>query len=168
MAALSLYRVADELSLVQKDADTHFMILQWNPGDLSITVFNQERPTFNRHAQNEVMGNSFEHMQKGEWVWQESEAELEMQLEEQLNNLERFLDFYRYSVLDGEGRISEIILTGAYPNLEELKNQITERFLLNVKLLELSHQLDPAYSALYGLTLRDEKGKNKKKRGSER
>ena len=54
VAALSLYRVADSLSLISKEQNTHTMILQWNPFDLSITVFNQERPTFNRHSQNDA------------------------------------------------------------------------------------------------------------------
>lgn len=168
VAALSLYRVADSLLLIPQEKNAHTMVLQWNPFDLSITVFNQERPTFNRHSQNDAMQNSYEHTMQGEWIWTESEAELELNLEEQLNSLERFLDFYRYSVLDGQEGISKVILTGAYPNLEDIKWRISERFELPVELLELPYGINPTYSALYGLILRDEKnpnGKPRQKRG---
>lgn len=169
VTALSLYRVAEEQTLVQKDQ--HTMLLQWNPGEMAITVFHQDRPTFNRHTQNEALLQSYEHTAKGEWIWKESEAELEMSIEEQLNNLERFLDFYRYSVLDGEESISQIILTGYYPNLSDLKARVAERFPMEVQLLNLPEGINQSYSALYGLTLRDKNGTNgktKKKRGSKK
>lgn len=163
IAALSLYRVAKKQALIPEEADTHIMILQWNPADVSITVFNQDRPTFNRHSQNDTLFNSFEHTPNGEWIWTETEMELEMSIEEQLNSLERFLDFYQYSVLNGEGSISEIILTGYYPDLENLKSRIAERFLIDTQLLKLPDGITQPYGALYGLTLREKNGKKEKK-----
>lgn len=115
VTALSLYRVAEKQALVSKEDNRHSMILQWNPGEITITVFHQDRPMFNRHSQNDSLLHSFKRTQNGEWVWKESEAELELSLEEQLNNLERFLDFYRYSVLNGAASISKIILAGSIP-----------------------------------------------------
>ena len=69
---------------------------------------------------------SFERTGDGEWRWIASEAELEIHIADQLNNLGRFLDFYRYSVLDGEVGVSNIILTGSYPHLEDLQKRIAE------------------------------------------
>lgn len=54
VAALSDYRVAEKNGLVRKESTNHKMILRWNPTDLSITVFHQERPTFNRHTKNDA------------------------------------------------------------------------------------------------------------------
>lgn len=171
VAALSVYRVAKQNGLIPNHTDHHTMILRWNPADLSITVFNEDRPTFNRHTKNDTLVESFEHTAQEGWVWTDSETELEYSIEEQLNNLERFLDFYRYSVLNGENSISEIILTGYFPYLNELKQQIAERFTMDVQLLELPGEMEQAYSALYGLTLRgNEKanGKRNKKRGKKK
>ena len=155
IAALSLYRVAKEQVLVPEEAAAHTMILQWNPGDVSITVFNQDRPTFNRHSQNDALMNAFRQTQSGEYIWTETDAELEMSNEDQLNALERFLDFYQYSVLSGEGSIDEIILTGYYPHLEDLRNRINERFSIDTQLLALPKGIKQSFGALYGLTLRE-------------
>lgn len=154
VASLSLYRVADKQSLIQKGAEQHTMILQWSPTDVSYTVFNQERPIFKRHTQQAMLAQSFERTAEGEWNWRGSDGELEIHLDEQLNNLSRFLDFYRYSVLEGEGSVSNIILTGSYPDLESLKARISEALNLDVQLLNLPADIPQSYSALYGLTLR--------------
>lgn len=167
VASLSIYRVADKQSLIQKGADQHTMILQWNPADVSYTVFNQERPIFNRNTQQAMIAQSFERTSEGEWSWRASDAELEIYLDDQLNNLGRFLDFYRYSVLEGDGSVSNIILTGSYPDLDNLQKRISETLSLEVKLLDLPQDMPQSYSALYGLTLRsngktnDEKNKKK-------
>lgn len=171
VAALSLYRVAHKQNLIQNDSDRHTMILQWNPTNVSYTVFNQELPTFKRHTQQPMLTQSFERTVSGEWLWQSSPAELEIHLEEQLNNLGRFLDFYRYSVLEGESSVSNIILTGEYPDLDDLKKRISDVLNLNVQILEMPRDVSHSYGALYGLTLRQQvkvksqKKDKKKKRG---
>lgn len=168
VASLSLYRVADKQSLIQKGGDQHTMILQWSPTDVSYTVFNQEQPIFKRHTQQAMLAQSFERTAEGEWNWRGSDGELGIHLDEQLNNLGRFLDFYRYSVLEGEGSVSNIILTGSYPDLESLKVRISEALNLDVQLLNLPADIPQSYSALYGLTLRSNtktNGDKKKKKG---
>ena len=50
VASLSIYRVADSQALIQKGVNQHTMILQWNPTDVSYTVFNQENPIFKRNT----------------------------------------------------------------------------------------------------------------------
>lgn len=158
ISALSLYRVAEQRGTIKKDKDHHTLLLEWNPYDLSIMVFNQDRPTFNRHSQSPRLSESWELTHQGEWIWRQTNLELETMLEDQLNGLERFLDFYQYSILDGNGSISEIILTGYYPNLNALKERLNSRFALDVSLLNMPKDIDQHFSALYGLTLREETG----------
>lgn len=158
ISALSLYRIAYSGGIIQKNKSKHIILLEWNPYDISITVFNKNCPTFNRYSRSLRFSNAWEFTPKGEWVWKESNLELETMIEDQLNNLERFLDFYRYSVLNGEEGISEIILTGNYPNLNFLKTRLQERFLIEIHMLKLPKGIDQYFGPLYGLTLRDEIG----------
>lgn len=162
IAALCFYRLANKQDLINKDEDRHSLLLEWNPFDLSIMVFNQDNPKFNRHTRSARLADFWKVNQNGEWIWQNSEAELEAMLEDQLNGLERFLDFYRYSVLDGKGSVTDIILTGHYPNLSDLKTYLTERFTANVHLLDLPDTLGQQYGALHGLSLKDKTSKPKK------
>lgn len=168
IASLSLYRVADKQSLIQKGDDQHTMILQWNPTDVSYTVFNQERPIFKRYTYQAMLAQSFERTTDGEWEWRASDAELEIYLDEQINNLGRFLDFYRYSVLEGEGSVSSVIITGSYPDLDNLKTRISSNLNIDAQVLTLPTGIQQSYSALYGLTLRSStkpNGDKKKKKG---
>lgn len=167
VTALSLYRVLSENSSDNIHSEQHIMLLQWNPVDVSIMVFHEDRPMFNRHTQNDGVYSSWNINANAEWQWTETEVDLQMSIEEQLNSLERFLDFYQYSVLKGDVSISQIILTGDYPDLNALKERINERFPVEVQLLKLPTGIEQPFAALYGLTLRnDTKTKNSKvKRG---
>lgn len=158
LSALSLYRIADYKGAINKQENYHTLLLEWNPYDISLMAFTNNRPTFNRHSQTPRLADLWELTQEDGWVWNDTDIELEHMLEDQLNGLERFLDFYRYSVLNGQGSINEIILTGDYPDLVQLKEKLTERFGLKVSMLELPDGLDSEFSALYGLTLKEHKG----------
>ncbi|OJF90908.1 type IV pilus biogenesis protein PilM [Alkalibacterium sp. 20] len=162
IAALCFYRLADQQDLVKKNPDNHTLLLEWNPFDLSIMVFNKDVPKFNRHTRSARLADSWKLSQKGEWVWQNSETELEDMIEDQLNGLERFLDFYRYSVLDDKGSVTDIILTGHYPKLIDLKALLEERFSAIVHLLDLPETIGQHNGALYGLSLKEIKSTRKK------
>jgi len=159
--ALCLYRISDQKGRINKAKDHHTLLLEWDPYDTSIMVFNQDRPTFNRFSHSPRLSESWGISPKGTWQWLQSEAELENILLDQINGLERFLDFYRYSVLNGEGQVSEIILAGEFPNLKELGNRLKDRFMVDIKMLELPKQVDQSFGALYGLTLKEEAGEKR-------
>ncbi|SFC41455.1 type IV pilus assembly protein PilM [Alkalibacterium subtropicum] len=160
--ALCFYRLADQQNLIDKEPDNHTLLLEWNPIDLSIMVFNQDSPRFNRHSRSARLADSWTVSQNGEWLWKDSEPELADMLDDQLNGLERFLDFYRYSVLDGEGTVTDIVLTGYYPELTELKTRLEERFDAKIHLLDLPGTIGQRFSALHGLSIKE--GSNKRKK----
>lgn len=168
ISALCLYRVAEKQRLIDSEQDKHSLILEWNPSDLSIMVFNDDVPKFNRHSRSPRVAENWQVDNKGKWTWKSSDFELETMLEDQLDGLERFLDFYRYSVLDGKGSVTEIVLTGHYPDLENLKDRLSERFAAKVDLLKLPDSLSQSFGALYGLSLKESKVKTKKRVKSRR
>lgn len=160
ITSLGLYRVAEKEALIDKEA--HTLILEWNTYETAFMVYYQERPTFFRQSQSSDLSESWERNVEGEWIWKYSPEELDMALNDQLNGLERFLDFYSYSVLQGEGSVTEIILTGYYPSLEEIKDKLLDRFSLKVSILNLPGNIDQSFDALYGLSLKGDKQKEKK------
>lgn len=162
VAALCFYRLAEDQKLVDPHSDKHSLILEWNPYDHSIMVFNQNIPKFNRHSRSSRIEESWDLDKNGKWTWQDSENARQEMLDDQLNGLERFMDFYRYSVLDGEGSVTDIILTGHYPDLSDLKTLLSERFSASVHVIDIPADLGHRYGALYGLSLKDDKGKSKK------
>lgn len=161
---LCLYLIAKEQNLIRDDEDAHTMLLHWNPSSLNMVVFNQDQPGFNRDYISEYAADAWEIDKNGQWLWLKSEPEKEMMLREMLNEIERFLSFYYFSVLESKNQITEIILTGQYPDLEKIKAIIQDRFNLKTKMIELPNNLEQSFAALYGLSLRVKQGKDIKKK----
>lgn len=161
ISSLSLYRLMMKQDGIPHNKEAHVLLLQWNPSDLGMTVFNNEIPQFNRHTRSPGLSQMWELNDNGDFRWQGTEEALDDTIEEQLNVLERFLEFYTYSVLDGEGSISDIVLSGTFPNQEKLKAELIDRFDLSVHTLELPESVTQGIAALYGLIMK-EKAKPKK------
>lgn len=162
---ISAYRGAKKSGIVNNQAGNHTLLLEWNPYNMSLMVFHEDLPTFTRFNQFLRLSDAWEITEKGEWVWKYSNVELEMALDDQLNGLERFIDFYTYSVLSGEGEISDLVLVGYYPDLNHLKQRLLDRFDFEITLLDLPVEIPRSFYALYGLTLKEEEKKSAMKLG---
>lgn len=165
LTSLSLYRLAENQNVIKNGENDYSLILHWTPNSLGTAVFHKDRQTFNR----ESVSNPFDELWtidgKGNLSWAQTDEDYEMMIDDQLREIEHFLSFYRYSVLNGENTITQIILTGDIPNLMTLKSKISERFNIPVTLLKLPDALDQRYATLYGLTLKEEAIKVKMKVG---
>ena len=164
MSFLSLYRLIDKEDTISSDPDDHVLLLQWNPTDYSMTVFNQDIPQFNRHTRSQRLGDMWALNELGQHEWKGSTEALEDVLDEQINMLERFLEFYQYTVMDGERSISHIVLSGYYPDLDHLKELLEDRLTLPIHSLTLPADTEPADAALLGLTLKKKVKETKKKK----
>lgn len=153
---LSLYRAYRKADLAT--TDEHLLMIQWNKYDLTMTVFHQHIPMFSRHI----------HFSQAPQGWQKNEEskQLEWQsnlftiadfIEEQLIPIERFIDFYRYSIMNDEGQIDQVLLTGDFPNQAMIEQQFNERFDLPIKKLTLPNDMPLEFGSLYGLGLRGER-----------
>lgn len=164
---LSLHRLMVKNRMI--DEKKHTLLLEWNPYDTSFMVFHQDRPTFYRQSESINLSESWGQNMRGDWFWKHSEEELERSIEEQMNGLERFLDFYSYSVLDGAGSVTDIVLTGYYPNLLDLSKRLSAQFSIDIRILDMPAMIEPKFGPLYGLTLKKEKKKrsSKNKKGAD-
>lgn len=159
ISSLCMYRVLSSQSKVTFSEDAHILMLQWNPVDTSIMVFHKGIPQFNRHTRSTRLMDSWNLTKTGNWEWKADESELSDFNEEQLNGLERFMEFYRYSVMNGEGSITNIVLSGYFPDLEQLKQFLIDRFSMTVHTLDLPSGMNQSDAALYGLSLKENKKK---------
>ena len=74
------------------------------------------------------------------------------------------MDFYRYSVMNGEAGITEIYLTGTFPHLEQVEQRLNERFALPIHRFSPVESLEEPYLTLYGLTMKEKKAPTRKKK----
>ncbi|WP_117170445.1 type IV pilus biogenesis protein PilM [Paraliobacillus sediminis] len=151
LSFLSAYRTYYNLDLANKDE--HLLMIQWYKTDLVLTVFNNQKPIFNRHIHlnsydvvlnNEVFEDS---MQADENIWREL-------VDEQFVTIERFMDFYQYSIMSGDAQVSDLLLIGDFPGQKSINELLTSRFNLPVKTIAFPNDLPAEYATVYGLTLR--------------
>ena len=163
ISSLSLYRVL--INQMSFDNNKHILLLQWHPCHNLITVYHNHLPKVIRHAKAIRLANLWELGKNGEWQWNGERSELEDDISELMNGLERFINFYRYSVLNGESGVTDVVLTGDFPYLDLIKNQLARRTNLPIHELSTEEPLENQFLPLYGLTLKNKKSTLKPKKG---
>lgn len=150
---LSVYRAFATHELIKQES--HVLLIQWRKDDVVLTVFHNDRPYFNRHIQLE--GSSLP--EPNQVVEDNLSSAIEQQsfqrvVDEQLISIERFMDFYQYSIMNNSVQIDSIALAGDSTYHTEIKQILEERFNLTVLTLLNHQELPLPYTELYGLTLR--------------
>ncbi|MGP6139282.1 type IV pilus biogenesis protein PilM [Jeotgalibaca sp. A127] len=164
ISSLCLYRMMQQNGVIQLGEEEHTLVLQWSPTHTSMMVFNKHLPQFARHSRNPAVSELWSLSPEGKWAWKGDQDTLQMSIKENLDTIERFLEFYRYSVLDGTTGITQIVLAGNFPHFEELKKNMENRFFLPILTISRPEEIASKYLPLYGLSLKNKPGK-KMKRG---
>lgn len=156
VAALSLYRL-----VMDQYGDTPLatqipLVLQWNRTSYTITIFKDHVPNMFRHS---PLGTHLLGWEKDEaadaWVWTHSNVQYEESVNEVLDMLERFLEFYRYTVLSGVNGVNTIYLATEMPNEEDLRERLATRFEIPVyEIIAQEQAVRNCDLPLFGLTLK--------------
>lgn len=152
LASLTLYRLYIEQ--YKETSEDHLLLLQWNRSGLILTAFHQDMPLFIRQPQTSF-GNLQDHMEQ-DLFYQEEADRARAYLEEQLTEIERFMDFYRYSVMNGEAGITKLLVSGDYENLSDVMNELRQRLQIETVTFrqEMMDELPLAYADVLGLSMK--------------
>ncbi|SHN08522.1 type IV pilus biogenesis protein PilM [Gracilibacillus kekensis] len=160
LSFLSIYRIYAELDLSYDNQ--HLLMIQWNTSDLVLTVFHKGLPIFNRHINFANMFDNYitsDNNQKS--IWYQNNDIVQNFIEDQFVTIERFMDFYQYSVMNGNAQITDIVLTGDVPVRENIHQQLLDRFELLIHPVPLPFDLNEEYSKLYGLCIKGKKNEGR-------
>lgn len=155
ISSLCLYRIIRQQNELQQSPEKHVMVLQWSPVDHAIMVFHQDLPKFSRHSRLARLVDLWDVTKEGEWIWKDDQDSFEDTITDTLDVLERLLEFYRYSVMNGQGGVTDIFLTGDFPDLEKVREQLSQRFFLPIHMLQVSEEISSKYLPLYGLASKE-------------
>ncbi|CZQ91790.1 type IV pilus biogenesis protein PilM [Trichococcus collinsii] len=155
ISSLCLYRTILQQNDLQQNSDEHVMVLQWSPVDHTIMVFHQNLPKFSRHSRLARLVDLWDVTKEGEWIWKDDQDSFEEAITDVLDVLERLLEFYRYSVMNGHGGVTDIFLAGDFPYLEKIREQLSRRFFLPIHILQASEEISSKFLPLYGLASKE-------------
>ncbi|MFK4997570.1 hypothetical protein ACI2OX_08650 [Bacillus sp. N9] len=86
---------------------------------------------FTRHQQLEIDIKDWSYTLEKEkvidWTYTGSESYIDYIIDEQMNELERIIDFYCYSLHKGERNITQIVVTGDHPKLHLAQRKMEQR-----------------------------------------
>lgn len=142
-----------------------YLFIEINLSSVLISIFSQNIPEFMRYIDLDFQHKDWQSTKNEngtiQWSYSGNKEELNHLIEEQLVELERIMNFYRYSIHKGEKSVSEIILLGDFPNMnmifEKMQSQLSipvelfNAYLSPRKSLEVSRSFIPAI----GLSLKE-------------
>ncbi|MCT2537948.1 pilus assembly protein PilM [Aquibacillus koreensis] len=158
LSSLSVYRLYFQLDLAS--TEEHLLSVQWGKDAIVLTAFNKNKPVFTRYIKSTLNKNGWKwRAEDNDLYWNGEVEELDQVKEEQLVTIERFMDFYQYSVMDGTNQITKIVLSGDFPELDNIKQEMEERFNLKVETMEQAlkdkMKLPSRYLDVLGLAIKN-------------
>ncbi|WP_077621354.1 type IV pilus biogenesis protein PilM [Sediminibacillus massiliensis] len=159
ISSLSLYRLYHHIQLIE--GKENLLTVQCDKDAMVLTAFNEAKPVFTRNIRSSLSRSSWTwQIGENELTWSGEQMEVDRYLEEQVITIGKFLDFYQFSVMDGTDRISKILLSGDYPFLKELKDQLKEQQDIDIQWLGEKEDILPLplkYADILGLAIKNRK-----------
>lgn len=150
LTALSVYRYYYKKHQAEK---SHVLLLHWNKDALVITAFNQHKAVFSRYLKYSTrLGekNNFSEL---------NEVKAEEIIDDLIIEINRILDFYHYSITEGESAITRLLLSGDFPYIELVEEKIKVAIdipIYDYEADEAGLELPIKYVDVLGLALKKE------------
>lgn len=106
-----------------------YMIVEYNLSSINVSILHQHKVEFLRHQPLLATKDFWEYDEEGgHFTFTGDEARYEGEVEDQIHELERLMNFYRFSIHQGEQEVNQIIVVGDSPYLNKVTNMIKNRF----------------------------------------
>ncbi|WLV24116.1 pilus assembly protein PilM [Aciduricibacillus chroicocephali] len=116
------------------------LFFELNLTGTNLSIFHENRIEFMRFQQIDIRMEDWTYDTKYtkwiNWSYQSDETNLIGMMEDQISELDRVMNFYRFSQHGGSKQVEEIIITGDSPDLHTFVRKIENRFDLPVVHLE--------------------------------
>ncbi|WP_010099164.1 type IV pilus biogenesis protein PilM [Ornithinibacillus scapharcae] len=142
LTSLSVYRYYYKRYRQEND---HVLHIQWNWNALIVTVFHHHKAIFTRYLKLNLNG----------YPYDLSKKEIEEAIGQNTIEINRLIDFYQYSISNGQANISLVLLSGDFPYLDEVKKKLKESLIPEVFTFSDSDE-ELRYLDVFGLALKQE------------
>jgi type IV pilus assembly protein PilM len=147
------------------NADDAILFYEQNLNNISISIFSYHTPEFLRYLPFELSMKDWQASNEEDvlhWRYVGDDDHLTGLLEDQMVELERMMNFYRYSLHKGEKMVSKIFLLGDFPDMELVRKNIAQLSPTPVEVLnaylspEKTSQVPRVFIPALGLALKGE------------
>ncbi|MFO1443099.1 pilus assembly protein PilM [Bacillus sp. Bva_UNVM-123] len=140
IAPLSLYRLYHHLQMPQENE--RLLMVQFDINMVNVCIFEEHLPFFLHHSmldfEEEKWSANMNKSGHKELVYIGERDELIYQIEDIYKEINKFMDFYRYSINHGKQKITKILLNGDHPLLDHITKEMERRFQIPVQTLNVN------------------------------
>ncbi|MFJ7913633.1 MULTISPECIES: type IV pilus biogenesis protein PilM [unclassified Lysinibacillus] len=160
--ALCNIRLLEHLQLIKDDRT--YLIADWSINELSISIFSFGQLEFLRYQSFDTDLSKWKPEEIEEYRFSyhsEVEDEYRMILTDQMLEIDRIMNFFKFSLHKGEKSVDEIIILGDNPLLSTVKEFLENNFsipiiMLNDSIIQKSFpQFSEQFASLIGLALKE-------------
>lgn len=164
MSVLSLYRLYSASG--QAKASDHLLCLQFNVHSLNISIFSNHKLSLFRHLRLDEEEDLWKPEKDDQGIqmikWQGETEKFHRHIQDMINEIERVMNFYRFSVHKGEQGITKIVIAGENPSIGEIEGALKQS--IEAPHISLYKQPNEAFSqpekyyrfqALLGMALKE-------------
>lgn len=162
---LGVYRYFYEKDQIERGKS--YLFFELNLTSINLSIFYNDQLEFLRyqplHLEIQGWKATGGEDQPLDWTYDGDELQKNSAVEDQINELERIMSFYRYSLHKGEQQVTDIIILGDYPDLVHVYQKINNQYGMKTTLLsdDLSEENDAKVPASFipalGLALKEDK-----------
>ena len=142
VSSLALYRLYDNLN--HDKTNENLLMIQFDLTTVNVSIFENHQPVFIRHLLMDVDMVKWEYPKQGENdgrkpVYSGDSTDVRHSLKDIYSEIDKVMNFYRYSLNQGKQQITKIFIDGDHPWFEEIFAEIKDR--LDVPVVKLANQL---------------------------
>ncbi|OIJ10569.1 hypothetical protein BKP37_18740 [Anaerobacillus alkalilacustris] len=132
ISALSLYRLLH--SLDRDNKNDHFLFVQVDLLSINITIFHNQKPVFMRHIKLSTE-DKWRYFNEGteEVSWEGNQSEIENQIQDIITEVDRIMNYYRYSMRQGKYRVTKLVVIGDHPYLIDISKKFQKSFGVDIE-----------------------------------
>ncbi|WP_256239615.1 pilus assembly protein PilM [Bacillus sp. V3B] len=143
ISPLALYRLYDHLDQTKRNED--LLVVQFDLNTVNICIFENHIPFFMHHLPVDFDEEQWKmNLNKnGEYTlsYVGEQDELNYQLDDIYKEINRLMDFYRYSLHQGKKQVSKILLNGDHPMIGRIKKDLRGRFAVPLETISYEEKV---------------------------
>ncbi|KIL44564.1 type IV pilus biogenesis protein PilM [Jeotgalibacillus soli] len=162
---LGNYRLLQSLKIIKQKGT--YMLCDWTINSLTLSIFSDDVIDFMRYQQIETSLERWEYfLDNTGYIQYQLSGDTwnyEEQIDDKINELDRIINFYRFSLHKGEKEIDELLLMGDNPYLSEIASKVKNSYSVPVRLIGSEESaphypnLDSRHVSLAGVSLKEAK-----------
>ncbi|MGA4718559.1 type IV pilus biogenesis protein PilM [Fictibacillus nanhaiensis] len=157
-SCVALYRLIFMKNLVSET--DHTLCLQFDIPAVQLSIFHQHKPYFFNHLKMETDYKSWNFKQHStgvqKIVWQGDSGFVHGLIEDKLVEIERIVNYYKFTINHGEQGVTKVILSGELPELRYIQERLASKLDVPVLTIDQSDQQLPSqFDVVLGLGLKE-------------